>query len=231
MTKKSWVVIVLEALLFFIILGTLTKCNNEKIERLENNIEAYKSEMEIVQTKNGELIASRQSLILSESEMREELEMSKKELKDLKKTLGDKIAYITKLNSNISVDTIYMKGDTVYVRDNHMVKDFIFEDEWMNISAEVHDANVNSEMCIKNITMDVPLEYGMTEGYKVFVKTPNPYVKFTDMNSAIINGSSVKEKPKRFHHGITLGVGVNYGFIHGKVDVGPSLIYGFTYSF
>lgn len=231
MNKKIWIVASIEALLFLVLLGTMSKCNNEKIERLENNIEAYKSEMEVVHTKNGELLASRQSLILSESEMREELEMSKKELKDLKKTLGDKIAYITKLNSNISVDTIYMKGDTVYVKDNRTVKDFIFEDEWMNISAEVHDVSANSEMCIKNITMDVPLEYGMTDSHKVFVKTPNPYVNFTDMNSVIINGSSVKEKPKRFHHGITIGVGVHYGILNNKIDIGPGVMYGFTYSF
>lgn len=231
MNKKIWIVASIEALLFLVLLGTMSKCNSDKIEQLENNIEAYKTEMKVVKTKNGDLMASRQSLILSESEMRKELDISKNELKELKKTLGDNIAYITKLKSNISVDTIHMKGDTVYVRDNHTVKDFIFEDEWMNISAEVHDVSANSEMCIRNITMNVPLEYGMTDSHRVFVKTQNPYVQFTDMNSVVVNGSTVKEKPKRFHHGITIGVGVHYGILNKKIDVGPGVMYGFTYSF
>jgi regulator of replication initiation timing len=233
MDKKTWIIVVLEALLFLFILGTMTKCNSDKLERMENNIEAYKSEMETVKTENGSLIASKQSLILTEKELREELDISKKELKELKKTLGDNIAYIAKLETRVSVkDTIYMSADTVYVNNDNTTKTFMWADEWMSFSGKVSGITISdSEMSVHDISMNVPLEYGMTDGYKVFVKSSNPYVQFTDMNSVIVNGSSIKEKPKRFHHGISIGVGVNYGILAGKLDVGPYVGYGFTYSF
>ena len=36
MNKKTWIAIVVEAMLFLAILGTVVKCSNDKIERLEN---------------------------------------------------------------------------------------------------------------------------------------------------------------------------------------------------
>jgi hypothetical protein len=79
--------------------------------------------------------------------------------------------------------------------------------------------------------MDVPLEFGLTDGYKVFVKSSNPYVKFDEINSVVVDGSSVKKKQKRWHHGITAGFGVHYGLVQSNWDFGPGVMYGVTYSF
>lgn len=233
MDKKTWIVIVVEALLFLAILGTVVRCSNDKIERLENNIGAYKTEMEVVKTQNGELMATRQSLMLTEAELREELSISKSELKNLKKTLADDIAYIAKLETMVAVpDTIYMKGDTVYIKDDYTIKLFEWEDDWTTLGAEVYGISLETaELSIFDVSMNVPLEFGLTDGYKVFVKSPNPYVKFQELNSVVVTGSSVKEKPKRFHHGITVGAGVHYGLSHMNWDFGPGVMYGFTYSF
>lgn len=233
MDKKTWIIIVLEALLFLGILGGVVKCSNDKIDRLENNIVAYKTEMEVVKTQNGELMATKQSLMLSEAEMREELNMSKRELKDLKKTLADDIAYIAQLESMVAIpDTVYIQGDTVYIAGADTVKTFKWQDKWMGLSAKVVGNYVSdADLNIYDIYMDIPLEFGLTDGYKVFVKSPNPYVKFDEINSVVVMGSSVKEKEKRFHHGILVGFGVNYGLISNKFDIGPGVMYGFTYSF
>lgn len=64
MSRKSWIIIIVEAMLFLAVIGTVVKCSNDKIERLENNIGAYKNKMELVETRNGELMAVRQSLML-----------------------------------------------------------------------------------------------------------------------------------------------------------------------
>jgi hypothetical protein len=79
--------------------------------------------------------------------------------------------------------------------------------------------------------MNIPITFGVTDDYKVFATSPNPYVTFDDMTSATIYGSSIAPKRKQFHHGIFVGFGVNYGIITNKVDIGPSLGYGFMYSF
>lgn len=233
MSRKSWIIIIVEAMLFLAVIGTVVKCSNDKIERLENNIGAYKNKMELVETQNGELMAVRQSLMLSEAELREELNMSKKELKNLKKDLADDIAYIAELESRLAVpDTVYMKPDTVYVKDDYTIKVFDWKNDWMKVGAEVYGTTIdNSELSLFDIYMDVPLEFGLTDGYKVFVKSSNPYVKFTELNSVVVNGSSVKAKPKRWHHGITAGFGVHYGLSQSNWDFGPGVMYGVTYSF
>jgi hypothetical protein len=220
-------------MLFLAVIGTVVKCSNDKIERLENNIGAYKNKMELVETQNGELMAVRQSLMLTEAELREELDISKKELKDLKKTLADDIAYIAQLESMVAVpDTVYVQGDTVYISGVDTVKTFKWQDKWMGLSANVVVNYVSdAELNIYDIFMDVPLEFGLTDGYKVFVKSSNPYVKFDEINSVVVDGSSVKKKQKRWHHGITAGFGVHYGLVHSNWDFGPGVMYGVTYSF
>lgn len=234
MNKKSWITIAIEAIVFILLLGTISKCSSDKIDLLEHNIDSYKSKLELVETENGELLAAKQSLILSESQAREELGITKEEMKSLKKTLDAKVAQISKLESQIALpDTVYMKGDTVYVdKKDNTLKKFSWSDNWLSLNANVFGKSIkDSELSITNMKMNLPIEFGVADNYKVFIKTPNPYVQFTDISTATIYGSSVAPKPKRFHHGIYVGLGVNYGFIHRQFDLGASFGYGLMYSF
>ena len=234
MNRKSWVIIVLEAIMFIILLGSIARCSFDKIDLLEHNISAYKSQIEYVELENSNLLIAKESLILSESQAREELEMTKEETRELKKKLGSAVAQINKLESLIELkDTVFMKGDTVYVdKNDNTTKIFTWNDQWTSLKAKVFGSSIqDSELLIYDLKMNLPITFGVTNDYKVFATSPNPYVKFTDMSSATIYGSSVAPKRKRFHHGIFVGFGVNYGIITNKVDIGPSLGYGFMYSF
>ena len=234
MSKKSWVIIVLEAIMFIILLGSIARCSSDKIDLLEHNIGAYKSQIEYVELENSNLLIAKESLILSESQAREELEMTKEETRELKKKLGSAVAQINKLESLIELkDTVFMKGDTVYVdKKDNTTKIFTWNDQWTSLKAKVWGSSIqDSQLSIYDLKMNLPIMFGVTNDYKVFATSPNPYVKFTDMSSATIYGSSVAPKPKRFHHGIFVGFGVNYGIITNKVDIGPSFGYGFMYSF
>ena len=234
MTKKSWIIIVLEAIVFILLLGTLSKCNADKVDLLEHNISAYKSQIELVELENSNLLIAKESLILSEYQAREELEMTKDETRELKKKLGSAVAQINKLESLIELkDTVFMKGDTVYVdKKDNATKMFSWSDQWPSLKAKVWGSSIqDSQLSIYDIKMDLPITFGVTNDYKVFATSSNPYVKFNNISSATIYGSSVAPKPKRFYHGIFLGFGVNYGLITKSLDVGPSLGYGFTYSF
>lgn len=234
MNKKSWIVIVLEAIMFIILLGAISRCSSDKIDLLEHNISAYKSQIEYVELENSNLLIAKESLILSESQAREELEMTKEETRELKKKLGSAVAQINKLQSQIELkDTVYMKGDTVYVdKKDNTTKIFTWNDHWTSLRAKLWGSSIqNSQLSIYDLKMNIPITFGVTDDYKVFATSPNPYVTFDDMTSATIYGSSVAPKRKRFHHGIFVGFGVNYGIITNKVDIGPSFGYGFMYSF
>ena len=230
---KLWIIIVAQFLLFAVILGTMTKCSSDKIDILETNILGYRDSLKHTELKNGELLASKQSLILTSEAMREELNYSKSQIKELEKQLDSKIAIISKLNSQLDLkDTVYMKGDTVYMDNEITHKKFSWEDEWTRIGAEIHGKTISdSELSIYDLKIKVPLEFGVTDDYKIWAKSSNPNVYIEDISSATIYGSSVYPKKKRFHHGIQLGFGINYGIIHGKFDIGPSLAYGLTFSF
>jgi hypothetical protein len=233
MSKKSWIIIIAETLVFLFLLGSVIKCSNDRIDILEHNIRAYKGQIEYVEMQNGELIAAKQSLILSEEELKTELNISKKELKDLKKKLDDDIAYIAKLQEQIELkDTVFMKGDTVFVEKGYTTKQFYWEDKWTSIFASVKGLDIaDSELFIESFNMDVPLEVGITDDYRFWAKTSNPYINFTDIQGAVVHGSEANKKEKRFHHGIYVGFGIHYGMFGKQWDFGPSGGYGFTYSF
>lgn len=233
MNKKSWIILIIEALVFIAILGSITKCQSDKIHKFEHNISAYRDSIEYAEMKNDELIAIKESLILSEAEAREQLNITKAEVKDLKKKLNSDIAYIAKLESQVGIrDTIYMKPDTVFVKDNESIKLFNWNDKWSKVEAQVKGNSIDdSKLAVTNIRMNVPLEIGLSDNYKFWVKSENPYINFTDINSVVINNSSVKEKEKRWHHGISLGFGFQYGLFGKTWDFGPQFGYSLEYSF
>ena len=70
MTKKSWIILIIEALVFIALLGTISRCSRDKIDTLEHNIDAYKDRIEYVEDRNENLLVIKSSLILSEEEAR-----------------------------------------------------------------------------------------------------------------------------------------------------------------
>lgn len=236
MNRKSWIIIVIEALIFIALIGTVSKCSYDKINRLEHNIDVYRDSIEYVETQNNELITAKQSLILSEAELREELDISKREMKDLKKKLGDDIAYIAKLEAEIDLkDTISLKADTVFIDkidSTTITKQFNWKDDWFDMTASIKGSNISdSKLSINKFNINVPLTVGLTDDYKFWVKTANPYVNITDINSAVIDESKLKPKHKRWNFSMHGGIGVHYGLFGQQVDVGPYVGYGISYNF
>lgn len=231
--SKSLITIIIEALLFLAIIFTINKCDSDKINVLENNIIGYKNKIEQAELKNGELLSSKQSLIMDKDALKEELDISKAELKELEKKLNSKIAQINRLNTQINVkDTVYLTSDTIKNQDDILIKSFKWNDQYSSLSAKIKGKTIiDSELAIYDFNIIVPIEFGITNDYKVWAKSTNPNVTINDITSMTVYGSTLYPKQKRFHHGLTVGVGLNYGVVHRTVDFGPSFIYGFTYSF
>lgn len=223
-----------ELLLFLGILGTTHKCSSDKIDILEHNIMAYRDSLNVETLKNGDLLASKASIILEKDEALEELNIAKSEIKEIEKKLDSKIAQINKLTAQLSIkDTIKLSPDSVYITDNELVnKSFNWENSWTTLSALIQGKSIlDSELSIYDMRVKVPIEFGITNDYKIWVKSSNPNVIIEDVTSATIYGSKIYPKPVRFHHGIHIGIGLNYGMINKTLDFGPTISYGFTYSF
>lgn len=208
--------------------------NNDRISKLSNNVSVYRDSIETVTLKNNELLASKQSLILSEAQIRDELNVSKAEIKELKRQLNADLAYIAKLETNVELkDTVWMKPDTVFMNaNNYITKSFKYSDNWLQMNSSVYGSNVDDlKLSIDYLNIDVPLMLGLTDNYKFWVQTNNPYVTFTNIEGAVVDESAIKPKRQAWHLSVHAGIGVHYGLFGQKVDVGPYVGAGVSYNF
>ena len=231
---KYWLMIIGEAMLFLFIMTMMNRCNSEKVDVLETNIIGYRDSLKTVKLKNGELISYKQSLILTNEALREELDLSKSEIKDLEKQLDSKIAQVNKLHAMLEMkDTVFMKDDTVYVNsDSTSTKIFKWSDNWTELTANVTGTSIiKSNLALYDFKVKVPLEFGITEDYKVWAKSPNPYLIIEDISSATVYGSTIYPKKKRWSCGLQAGFGAGYDVISKHFTVGPYAGIGVEYNF
>lgn len=192
-----------------------------KLSNAEQNIDTYKGHIEQLQLKNGELISANNSYILKTKDLENQFNLSKKEVKDLEKKLGDKLAYISKISTKIQYDTITAIKDTIIYRDNLTEVQFKYTDKWTSFNGVTKLANNNAETSIYDLNINVPLKVGLADNYKIFVQSDNPYIQFTDIEGAVIDGSKFNQKKKRVSWGVQLGIGAMYDIIDKNISVGP----------
>lgn len=218
---------IVEAFIFIAIIALVWGCYKEKLDESEQNLKAAMGRMEQVELQNGELLASRDSYIASINDLEELLDISKKEAKELQRQLDSKIAYISKIESEVRVEYIETIRDSIiYVNQDHSIatSNFHYNDKWVSIAGR-NDFRFGEKFdyttTITSIDMDVPLNVGLTNDYKIFVKSSNPYVRFSDIQGAVIDNSVLKPRKKRFGWGLQFGAGIMYDVWHKQVAIGP----------
>lgn len=229
--KKVVITSIIEAILFIFILISISQCASQKIETLDQNLLASRDRIETLTLENGNLLSERSAYILKNKELEEVLEITKEERRDIERKLNDKIAYISKIESHIKVDTLEIV-DTVIIKDSSTIDiKFNYRDKWLKFSGGTHYKNGKSNTNIFDISMDTPLKVGLTNNYTIFVESENPYLNITNIEGAVIDKSSLYPKKKRWNLSLHGGIGVHYGLFGQKVDVGPYIGAGISYNF
>ena len=224
---KNWKNILIFLLtIICIILVLFSNCSNQKNKVLTNNILSLRDSVEVIQLQNGNLLSEKQSLILDNQQLSDYLELSNKEIRDLQKKLDSKLLYISELEGNVSVHTVVCH-DSVYITDSVHYVDFSYSDDWINLYGTT-DLTIPLTT-IRDLSISTPLTVGITEDYKFFVTSPNPYLNITNINSAVVESKTTK--PKHWNLGIQVGVGVNYDLIKRQFGVGPYVGVGLSYGF
>lgn len=227
---NKWLIIAVLILGGAFILQTYrTRVKSQEIALYEHNIAVAKDSMNVLSLKNGQLLAERQTYILSEKEMTAMLELSKQESEDLRKKLGSALSQISKLESEISTDTITVPGENIYITPDSALTTFDYKDDWLEFGGQVDWKPDRSSVTIYNIHMSLPLTVGMTEDKKFFATTPNPYVQFTNITSTV-NVNNIKKK-SYWSFGLNLGPGVYYDFFDKNVSAGIGVQIGINYNF
>lgn len=204
---------------------------DRKLEISEQNYKAAMSEMEEIKLKNGELITSNDSYIFKIKELEEQFDISKKEAKDLEKKLGASLAYISKIESEVRIDTIETVRDTIIYKNDTTEIKFKYKDEWLNFNGVTTLNNLHSTTSIYDLNILTGLKVGVTDNYKIFVQSSNPYIKFTDIEGAVIDGSKFAPKPKRLKFGVQGGFGGMYNIIDKNISIGPYVGVGLQWNF
>lgn len=174
-------------------------------ERLENEV-AMLDTIRVYKMSNGSLLAEKRSLETDKATLRELLDISKSELKEMEKKVG-KVKTIYKIDTQVETDTLVMYHNTT----DTLYKSYAFKDDYLDLY--VRDSTFK-------LNMNVPLTIGQSKN-KIFVNTSNPYVKFNN-----ITGGNVRQS--RFNFGVYAGYGITY---HNGFVMGPQMGLGITYKF
>ena len=220
----KWLVIIIAILSAFICIISIKGINlHHSNNNWKHNYEVLQDSVNVIRTRNGELLFENGSLILNKKNLEEALDLSKKQIRDYEKTLGSNLAYISKLESELKIkDTIKI---TKIIRDTLSNSYSIhYDDSWLKFDEvfSLHNP-LTPEMSLYNISMNVPLKVGIGDNYNIFVTSPNPYFNITSIEGAVIDGSQFAKKPQRLNISVYVGVGGQYGLINRKIDVGPQV--------
>lgn len=229
--KKNWGIIVsilLNILLLIVGILLITHYKNEAAVS-EHNYQTAIGELNVVKTKNGELIAERDSYVATVKDLEKLNISSQAEIKRLEKTLDKDLEYIAALKTEINIrpevhDTIYVIGDT-------LKSDWGSHDKWyaLNGSTVVVDSTITTT--VENLQVNVPLTVGLTDSWSIFVKTDNPYVGFNSIEGAVLDKDlyTKKTSPRRWGLGINAGFGCGYDLIGKTFYAGPGIQVGVYY--
>ena len=226
--KKIYLIII--GILLAGIAGLLYMHNkdHDDLSIQKHNLETAMDSINILTLKNGDQVSTINSYILENEQLDKYLDINKKELSELEKKVG-KTGYISNIKTVLKYDSIIVR-DTITMIDDTIIHNIIYNDEWMHLFGKSIIYDKQSLTTIDSINIPAPLQVGITNDYKIWVKSKNPYIQVSSMEGAVIKNSRLYNKPKRWGIGIHGGLGVQYGLINKKVDVGPYVGVGISYN-
>lgn len=236
MDKKT-IIILIETIAILFVIFFMWRYFDSKLNVYDQNLIAARGEIITLKLKNNELLQIRDSYIIKEKDLEEQLGISKKEMKELEKKLDASITYISKLESQINSGEIVTNRDSIiYVSKNLTKVNFSYSDKWMKINGVNNlefksDSLTNIQTILNNINITTNLKVGLTDKKQLFVKSDNPYLTFTQIDGTYLDKDVAQVKRIKFSWGFQLGFGANYGLINKKMDVGPYAGFGIGLSF
>ena len=231
MQRTSIISLFIEAVVFICIIIFGINYYNNQLDISDQNLNAYRSKLEQVELKNGELISVRDSYILRIQDLENQFDISKKEVRDLQRKLNSSLAYIAELKSNVRIDTIVTIKDTIIYKDKETDIRFLYNDDWLSFNGETKIMDDKPATNIFNMNMIVPLKVGLSDDYQIFVQSDNPYVNFSSIEGAVIDKSKLRPKKKRWNIGVYGGFGIHYDMPTKSFGYGPQLGIGVSVGF
>lgn len=213
------------------------------VKRIKNDRDIYKhnfgtatDELREERMKNGDLLVERDSYILKVEDLEKMRISDEKEIKELKKRLGESVMYISSLEEEIRVrpvvkDTVWVEGDMV--RSRWVAKDT----PWYEIRGWSESDGKSISTGIDSLRMSVPLKVGLGEDWTIFVRSGNPYVSFGRVDGAVLDREQYlkKSSPRRWGLAVSAGMGMGWNMLadspgwKNSMYIGPGVNIGIYY--
>ena len=205
-----------------------------KLDQSNHNYETAQSELVQTKLENGNLLNEKQAYILTEEQLREELDISKQEMKELNRKLSSQAVYISKLEAEVQIKDTIEVPVKVIVKDstcNNIDYKFNYNtDPWLKFQGEFN--SIQQHLRLYDIFVPIPLTIGLTKDYSIFVTSDNPYVKVSDINAVALQDFVAKtSKRKHWGFGVYAGWGIQYDLLHNTLGTGPQIGVGVLYRF
>ena len=222
MQRKTIILLIIEALIFLSVIAWGYHYFDRKLDISNQNTKAYKETIEQLELNNGELITVRDSYILTIKDLEDKLDVSKKEIKEIQRKLDSSVAYISKIESQIKIDTIETVRDSIIYKEKDKFDIyFSYEDQWTKFKGISSINQSNSTTSIYDLYINTPLKVGLTDDYQIFVQSQNPHLKITEIEGSVIDGSKLYPKTSKWSWGVQGGLGICYDLITKEVGIGP----------
>ena len=210
----------------------INKCNNNNRlkDELEHNRMVMTDSVRTLKLKNGEQASTINSYILKKNELEKYIDANLQKIKELEDKLGSKTAYITNIKTVTLYDSIVCR-DTVLVKDNKLTYNISYKDDWLSLNGSSNIQNNKATTVFDSISVNTPLQVGITEDYQIWVTSKNPYLHIDDIEGAVISGSKFNKKKKHFGVGVNAGIGAQYDITRHNIGFGPYVGGGINYNF
>lgn len=218
-----------------VILSVVIAKINDSRSIIDQNFRAAKDSLRIERLSNGELIASRDSYVAKVKNLEDYIDVTDAELKAIRKNLDDNVAYIGKLETLIEIkDKLLECRDTIVIVDSSTVRaKWSFGDEWYTVKGFTDVKGRESRSTLEKFAVRTPLKVGVSENYRIFVTSPNPYLSITELEGAVLDEDIFlkKRKKQRFTFSLQAGYYVGYDLVDKGVFTGPGAGIGVSFNF
>ena len=218
-----FVIAVVCALVFFF----SWRSTKEKLDIAETEIIARNDSVSVYKNKNGELYAQVEGYI---TDVRE-LKALNRELYDEVKYLKDNPIVVTKIKTEVKIDTLVIRDTVEQIGADIYRSNFNYNDEWASINGQsVFDLNKwQSTTYINGINLKANMWFDVIEKNKndlaFIARTDNPYVSINNLSGAVVSPEQSKALKRRFQKpwGIMVGIGGTATIYNGRCIVVPGL--------
>lgn len=218
------------AVLTVAVLWMLYSINDKKNERdiALSNYETLRNEYSELEGSYDDLMYYNNSIIVSNRELKRQLEENEIEYKKVERELNSKISMLSEIISNFTSDTIKITDTLVVIGENSFKSDFYYSEPPLTLSGYNHIKGNTITTVFDKVHLDMKISLMIDDEFRVIATSEYDNVKLS-FNDCYVTDKTYNANKSRFSVGITASIGFQYDILTRAIGFGPQIGFGFSY--